>query len=257
MNAGALLYDVRDCSDERKDGAGIAKILSAAGMDIMGSEECAAEFGGWCIDGTKANRSAIRLLEVEHPTWVNTTCVAHGGALAIKDFCKTVKTAGRYSKTYGCQWIKDANEKANTIANYVQDSGIAKVIVHRHQQEIYGTKKAIEVSAPTRFGSHVFVQKGVQRSSAALKQAASDPAWGDLGGKSAQVCYYCSFEQGIAVQCIGCACAKGSAHMRLIVQVEQTIADAVFWDHLRHSITFLQPFSDFIHQIEADCTSLG
>ena len=35
------------------------------------------------------------------------------------------------------------------------------------------------------------------------------------------------------------------------------INGAVFWDHLHHSITFLQPFSDFIHQIEVDCLSLG
>jgi hypothetical protein len=187
-NAGALLYDVRNCSDERKDGEGIARILSAAGIDIMGDTAGAAEFGGWCIDGTKANRSAIRLLEEEHPSWINTTCVAHGGALAIKDFCKVVKTTGRYSKTYGCVWIKDVNERANTIANYVQDSGNAKVIVQKHQKDIYGAKKAIDVSAPTRFASHVFVQKGVQRSSAALKQAASDVKWADLGGNSMKVC---------------------------------------------------------------------
>ena len=65
LNAGALLYDVRNCSDERKDGAGIAKILGEAGMDIMGGEDGAAEFGGWCIDGTKAKCSAIRLLETD------------------------------------------------------------------------------------------------------------------------------------------------------------------------------------------------
>ena len=187
LNPGALLYDVRNCSDERKDASGIAKILSAAGMDIMG-EECAADFGGWCIDGTKANCSAIRLLEAEHPTWVTTTCIAHGGALAIKDFCNIIKTAGHYSKTYGCAWIKGVNDKANKIANYIQDSGAAKVIVHKHQQVIYGAKRAIDVSAPARFGSQVCVQKGVQRSSAALKQAASDSEWAGLGGKSAQVC---------------------------------------------------------------------
>ena len=45
--------------------------------------------------------------------------------------------------------------------------------------------------------------------------------------------------------------------MCLILQVEQVLNDSVFWDHLQHSISFLQPFSDFIHQIEADCPSLG
>jgi hypothetical protein len=179
---------VRNCSDERKDGEGIARILSAAGIDIMGGAAGAAEFGGWCIDGTKANRSAIRLLAEEHPTWINTTCAAHGCALAIKDFCKVVKTTGRNSMTYGCAWIKDVHERTNTIANYVQGSDNAKVIVQKHQKNIYGAKKAIDVSAPTRFAPHVVVQKGVQRSSAALKQAASDPEWADLGGNSTKVC---------------------------------------------------------------------
>lgn len=128
---GALLYDVR-YSDERKDDAGIAKILSVAGNDIMGGEDSAADFGGWCIDDTKANRSAIRLLEAAHPTWVNTTCVAHGGALALKDFFKVVKNIGRDSKTYGCAWIKHVNEKASTSANYMQHSGTAKVLLHKH-----------------------------------------------------------------------------------------------------------------------------
>jgi hypothetical protein len=54
---------VRICSGERKDELGIAKIFLDAAIDIVGSIEQAAEFGGWCIDGTKANRSAINLLE--------------------------------------------------------------------------------------------------------------------------------------------------------------------------------------------------
>ena len=53
------------------------------------------------------------------------------------------------------------------------------------------------------------------------------------------------------------AIAASIARICLIVHVEQMIDDAVFWDHLQPSITFLQPFSDFIHQIEADCPSLG
>jgi hypothetical protein len=41
------------------------------------------------------------------------------------------------------------------------------------------------------------------------------------------------------------------------VQVEHSVTDAALWENLRHSIAFLQPFSDFVHQIEADCPSLG
>lgn len=187
LSTSALLYDVRNCSNERKDGLGIAKILTNAAIDIIGGEEHAADFGGWCVDGTKANRLAIRDLELHHPEWINTTCVAHGGALAIKDFCKVTKGAGRYGKTFGCKWISEVNDQANTVANYVQDSGNAKAIVHKHQLAIYGAKRAIDVNAPTRFATNVFVQKGVDRSSAALKQACTDSAWAKLGGKSAQV----------------------------------------------------------------------
>jgi hypothetical protein len=71
----------------------------------------------------------------------------------------------------------------------------------------------------------VFVQKGVECSSAALQQAVSDSDWASLGGKSAQV--------------------------------KESLTDASFWAKLNHSISFLKPFSDFIHQIEADCPSLG
>ena len=50
---------------------------------------------------------------------------------------------------------------------------------------------------------------------------------------------------------------QGLASLRTLDYNKQMINDAVFWDHLHHSITFLQPFSDFIHQIEANCPSLG
>jgi hypothetical protein len=63
LSAGALPYDVRNCSGERKDGLGIAKILIDAAIDLMGSREQVTEFGGWCTDGTKAKRVAKNVLE--------------------------------------------------------------------------------------------------------------------------------------------------------------------------------------------------
>jgi hypothetical protein len=59
--------------------------------------------------------------------------------------------------------------------------------VYQHQQEIFGAKKAIAVSVPTALGTNQFVRTGLQRSKAALKQAASDPKWDKLGGKAKQV----------------------------------------------------------------------
>jgi hypothetical protein len=39
---GALMYDVRDCSDNRKNESGIAKLLSEVGAGIMGGVQNAA-----------------------------------------------------------------------------------------------------------------------------------------------------------------------------------------------------------------------
>jgi hypothetical protein len=56
--------------------------------------------------------------------------------------------------------------------------------VYQHQQEIYGAKKAIAVSVPNRLGTNQFVMTDLQRSKAALKQAASNPKWDNFGGKA-------------------------------------------------------------------------
>jgi hypothetical protein len=87
----------------RKDGAAIADLLLRVGIEIMGGVEGAGRFGGWCLDNTKANITAISIL-AEHdkqPAWVNTGCIAHGTALAMKDFCTVKKTSGRYSRMWG------------------------------------------------------------------------------------------------------------------------------------------------------------
>jgi hypothetical protein len=56
-------------------------------------------------------------------------------------------------------------------------------------------------------------------------QAASDSEWLSLGGKSDEV--------------------------------KESIDQVTFWSHLKNAIEFLQPFSDKIHQIEADRPALG
>jgi hypothetical protein len=64
----------------------------------------------------------------------------------------------------------------------------------------------------------------VLRAKAALVQAASDLEWLKVGGKAEQVA--------------------------------DIVQNAVFWDHLNTTTSFLQPFSDMIHQIEADRPAL-
>jgi hypothetical protein len=183
-NTGALLYDVRNCSDLRKNGDGIAALLEEMGVGIMGGEEKASGFAGWVIDNTRANMSAISILAEHRPEWINVGCTAHGVALAMKDFCSFTKTAGRFSSAWGIEWLKQTNSDANTAANYLNDSSSAKALLHNHQKQVYGTRQAIAVSVPTRFGTNQFVMKGLERSKAALIQAASDRSWGILDGKA-------------------------------------------------------------------------
>jgi hypothetical protein len=64
---GANLFDVRNCSDVRKNKEGIAELLKETAVEIMGSEENAAQFGGWTIDNTRTNKAAISILEDKRP----------------------------------------------------------------------------------------------------------------------------------------------------------------------------------------------
>jgi hypothetical protein len=66
---GALLYDVRDCSDIRKTESDISKSLSEVGAEVMGGEQNAAGFAGWVVDNTRSNHAAIRSLEETSPEW--------------------------------------------------------------------------------------------------------------------------------------------------------------------------------------------
>jgi hypothetical protein len=45
----------------------------------------------------------------------------------MKDFCSLTETGGRFSKTFGCDWMQEVTSNASTIANHVNDSGNAKV----------------------------------------------------------------------------------------------------------------------------------
>jgi hypothetical protein len=172
----------------RKDAIAIAELLLDVGTEIMGSVERAGRLGGWCLDNTKANMKAMRILAQpdKRPMWVNVGCIAHGTALAMKDFCTVRKTAGRHSITWGVPWLADINDKANCIANYIQDASTAKVVLQHHQKEVYGSSRSITVNVPTRFATNYFVQKSIKNSSSALKQATSDDRWDRLGGKSAE-----------------------------------------------------------------------
>jgi hypothetical protein len=224
-NEGALLYDVRDCSDIRKNESGIANLLSQIGAEIMGGVQHSAGFAGWVIDNTRSNHAAIRSLQETQPEWVNVGCIAHGTALAMKDFCKFSRSQGRHSTEWGVQWLTSVNKDANMLANFVHDSSAAKALLRSLQKEVYGAPRAVTVSVPTRFATNFFVMQSIQRNKAALLQACSHEEWAELGGK-------CKDAQDV-------------------------LQRADFWRLLKLAISFLQPFSDFIHQIEADRPALA
>jgi hypothetical protein len=124
-------------------------------------------------------------------------CTAHCAALATKDFCKFLKTTGRYTSSWGVEWLDATNRDTNTAANYLNDSGSAKAIVHQHQHEIYGGKKAIAVSVPNRFGTNQFVMEGLDRcwighkcvggaARARRRRLCQGQHWGDLGCASSK-----------------------------------------------------------------------
>jgi hypothetical protein len=94
-NSGALLFKVMDCSDVRKDAAGISELLSTMGAEIMGGEAQASGFGGWTVDNTRTSMAALSRLEVSRPTWICVGCIAHGLGLAITDFAGQMNKGAR------------------------------------------------------------------------------------------------------------------------------------------------------------------
>jgi hypothetical protein len=67
----ALLFDVINCSDMRKDKNRIASLLESKPLEIMKDEQQADKFAGWTTDNTRTNMAALQILSHEHPRWIN------------------------------------------------------------------------------------------------------------------------------------------------------------------------------------------
>ena len=169
--AGAYLYDVRNCSDMRKDATEIAEVLFEMGCSVVGGEANGEKFGGWTLDNTKPNMSALRQLredpkfKVASGKWMNIGCKAHGGGLSMKDFCKYDADKGKNAKAnaYGVQWMEEVNRNANMIANFLHDSSGASEPLVAEQDSIYKTRPAVPMSVPTRFATNLFAMHGTQQ----------------------------------------------------------------------------------------------
>jgi hypothetical protein len=137
LHPGALLFDVIYCSDMCKDNNRIASLLESKALKINKGEQAADSFAGWTTANKRTNMTAFHIL-LERPKWINYGCFAHGLALAMKGFCRCFKTRGCNSKTWGAQWIATVKDATNSIANYLNDMGAAKALLHRYQREVYG-----------------------------------------------------------------------------------------------------------------------
>lgn len=138
----ALFHDALNCSSMRKDADAIARFLKASAASLVGVEEGSEDrLVGWVLDNTKSNWRAMLTLQEQYPKWIMRGCFAHGTALLMKDFCKYKTATGRGAATrvFGMKWAEDCIEKANKIANFLQDSGPARqlvssnLIIHWHQ----------------------------------------------------------------------------------------------------------------------------
>lgn len=128
----AYFHDAINCSDMRKDASAIANFLLNAAADLVGStDEDLERLAGWILDNTKANWKAMLRLQEDHPKWILRGCFAHGQNLLMKDFCKYKAATGprAFARTFGMRWAQQQVEDANTIANFIQDSGQARNLV--------------------------------------------------------------------------------------------------------------------------------
>jgi hypothetical protein len=152
--AGALPWDVHNCSDTRKDGPGIAGLLfkralqklqdcSSTGTEILGGPQHTSSFGGYTMNNTRGNMKALQLLWVQSGEWINVGGIVHGTALAIKYLCKVQRITGPSSSVWGNKILAETVEQVNTVANFIQDVSSAITLLHRYQVAFFGRQRAI------------------------------------------------------------------------------------------------------------------
>jgi hypothetical protein len=128
----ALFHDAVNCSTLRTDSEAIADFLLSAARGLVGeSDEELQKLVGWVLDNTKANWRAMLQITEKHPQWIMRGCFAHGLNLLMKDFCKHKGATGRcaWDRMFGLKWAEKCVSNANTISNFLQDSGPARNLV--------------------------------------------------------------------------------------------------------------------------------
>jgi hypothetical protein len=83
---------------------------------------------GVCMDNTKANLAACRLLEQEYPCWVALGCQAHGLDLSLKDLSKEKHNT----------WTAGVISLALKASLVIGGSEHVRSALHKQQRELYG-----------------------------------------------------------------------------------------------------------------------
>jgi hypothetical protein len=176
----------------------------------------------------------MQLLQEDHPEWIMRGCLAHGLSLAMKDFTTFTKGKGRYGgdRTWGLPWAQETLSMANKIANFLNDGGHAKMMVQQYQLEVYSREKQIVVKVPTRFASNHLVMKSISDSKQALIQAVVSEAWSVASGPGGNP-------------------DGNGAKVKAFIDCSHPDAQYL-WENLEMLKELLRPFSDAIHQLEAD-----
>lgn len=285
LRAGAVVYDIRNCFDIREKGDEMAKLLHEVASEIMGHRP-AHEFGGWCMDHTKASVIAIPKLETIEPKWVHVGCFSHSLNLAIKDLCKfqpssiiegaSTSVEGGSDMCWGLEWLQTCYESANTVANFFRYCYDARMLLEKHQEAACGTVKPRlmdqsprrmphhtalcvkqesrrrAVSDPTRSSSNVSVMQDLTSNKVALVECASSSAYNNLFCKPEEYDDWSDSESECDMQCTQWNTVE---HKDAVYGI---LTDACgFWEHQAVAIELLKPFCDVMHEVESDSSDLS
>lgn len=155
----AYFHDAVNCSTMRKDSTAIMEFLLGAARSLVGeSAEDLQRLVGWVLDNTKANWRAMLQITEKHPLWIMRGCFAHSQALLMKDFCKYKGATGRNAadRTFGLKWAETCVSNANTIANFLQDSGSARSLVRSLSMSLFACETTAAADAEPICLPHIY-----------------------------------------------------------------------------------------------------
>jgi hypothetical protein len=144
-------------------------------------------------------------------------------SLSMKDLISFANGKGQNGgdRTQGLPWAQEPLSMADKIANFLNGSGRAKMMVRQYQLEGYCRKKQIVVNVPTPFESNHLVMKSILDSKQALILSGRKQAWSVASGPD-------------------CKPDGNGAKVKAFVDHSHTDAQ-YFWENLELLVELLQP----------------